>query len=353
MEMSNFAAAEVTENIATFKVSVPGSFGAQHIGKYSILVNDFNACDDNTYRVAGEFTLSTTPVAGKRVISGTASARGLEVFLDLNDNRQPDVAEPRAITDRDRRFAFADAPAGRYRVRGIQQAYLAPTAPSRFVSPKLGQVVPVEVWAVGSGRVSVNVFMDINGNGKQDAADSPIAGQMVRFYQQYYPDALLRKSATDSNGTTLFEGALPVSSNLSIVAPQGMRVSGARLVEFDVRAKRDRWVSFGLTTRGLLTGRVVNDVNHDEPEGRADGSDLYGSGVTLFLDTDDDGVLDAGEVTTESDAAGVFRFNVRAGSYVVRLLDEGWLLPSAQNRFRLNVGRAGVNGLALFFIYRV
>ncbi|MCC3433009.1 MAG: carboxypeptidase regulatory-like domain-containing protein, partial [Microcoleus sp. PH2017_04_SCI_O_A] len=53
--------------------------------------------------------------------------------------------------------------------------------------------------------------------------------------------------------------------------------------------------------------------------GYRDGNEPAISGVTVFLDTNNNGALDAGEATTTSDQFGTFAFrNLRPGTYNLR-----------------------------------
>ena len=55
-------------------------------------------------------------------------------------------------------------------------------------------------------------------------------------------------------------------------------------------------------------------------------------GVTLFLDTNNNNVLDPGEVSTTSDATGNYRFtNLVAGRYIVREAGQAGVLQTTPN----------------------
>ncbi len=70
---------------------------------------------------------------------------------------------------------------------------------------------------------------------------------------------------------------------------------------------------------GQLRGSVYNDVDGD---GLRDGADTsFGGGVTVYLDSDNDGQLETGEPTTTTDSSGNYSFiNLADGAYHVRVV---------------------------------
>ena len=70
------------------------------------------------------------------------------------------------------------------------------------------------------------------------------------------------------------------------------------------------------TGTGSITGNAFNDNNTDAKYDTGDGAS---KGITVFLDTNNNGILDAGEVSTTTDSNGKFTFvNLGAGTYQVR-----------------------------------
>jgi hypothetical protein len=82
----------------------------------------------------------------------------------------------------------------------------------------------------------------------------------------------------------------------------------------------------GLTK--VISGQIYNDVNGN---GSRDTGDNGLSGWTVFLDANNNGTLDAGEVSTTTDANGYYRFADPAnGTYHVREVTKaGWVQTSA------------------------
>jgi peptidyl-prolyl cis-trans isomerase A (cyclophilin A) len=66
---------------------------------------------------------------------------------------------------------------------------------------------------------------------------------------------------------------------------------------------------------GVLSGNVYNDLSGDGSLGSGE-SGL--PAVTVFLDANDNGILDSGETSTQPTAQGEYSFNVQPGDYTVR-----------------------------------
>jgi hypothetical protein len=70
------------------------------------------------------------------------------------------------------------------------------------------------------------------------------------------------------------------------------------------------------TNNGSISGTVYNELNDETGFGEGD-QGL--AGWTLYLDTNDNGQLDSGELTTVSQAGGFYSFTgLAAGTYIVR-----------------------------------
>ncbi|MDB5324794.1 MAG: hypothetical protein JWM57_363 [Phycisphaerales bacterium] len=91
-----------------------------------------------------------------------------------------------------------------------------------------------------------------------------------------------------------------------------------------------------------LGGIAFNDSNKN---GKYDKSDSIAAGKTIWLDLDDDGVKDANEPSTVTDAQGRYTFkNLAAGKYHVRrLLPAGFVESTAARYITLANGQAAAN----------
>jgi hypothetical protein len=96
----------------------------------------------------------------------------------------------------------------------------------------------------------------------------------------------------------------------------------AYLVTVAVREIRSGF-DFPAYFKGTISGRVYNDFNANQT------FDVYengSAGRTVYIDANNNGVFNAGEATAVTNAQGVYKFNLPAGTYVVRqALPAGWL----------------------------
>jgi hypothetical protein len=150
------------------------------------------------------------------------------------------------------------------------------------------------------GVPGFTIFADVNQNGVRDSAEQfaitdangaftinvPVGTTQVREEQQ--PDW------TQTGPLTGF--------NLAVITAAGMAV-----VDLD----------FGnVPDPGEIRGVKFNDDNGNGSQGAGEAGI---AGVTIFLDANDDGVLDTGEVRTTTDAQGNYVFpNLEPATYVVR-----------------------------------
>src|SRR5262249_9657130 len=80
----------------------------------------------------------------------------------------------------------------------------------------------------------------------------------------------------------------------------------------------------GFVPVGEITGHVFNDTDGN---GVQNGSEAGLAGRTVFLDQNNNGMLDAGEASVQTDANGLYTFNgLIPGTYTVtEVLPTGWL----------------------------
>lgn len=146
-----------------------------------------------------------------------------------------------------------------------------------------------------AGLGGVKVFIDANNNGKQDSTD-PF-------------------TTTSSNGSYSFANAPLGAHNVYVIAPSGYRVSGANPVAETFANGSASTANFFVSQTALISGTVFNDLNGDKVQ---DGMEKGLSGITVYLDFNNNGQLDSFELKTTTDSSGHFKFVVPFGTYVVR-----------------------------------
>jgi uncharacterized delta-60 repeat protein len=98
-----------------------------------------------------------------------------------------------------------------------------------------------------------------------------------------------------------------------------------------------RFTTGGTTTTGAsIAGAVFNDANGN---GVRDAGEAGLGGRTVWIDLDNDKIVDSNETTTTTDASGNYKLsNLAAGTYKVRqLLPGGWAQTTPANGYGINV----------------
>jgi hypothetical protein len=106
-------------------------------------------------------------------------------------------------------------------------------------------------------------------------------------------------------------------------------------------------LDFANTQLAQISGTVFVDANGN---GTRDGSESGRANQIVFLDLNDDGVLQDTEPTAITDATGAFAFTVNPGSYVVRLqpFSDFTITTPAGGSFSVTVGAASTNNSSQF-----
>ncbi len=144
---------------------------------------------------------------------------------------------------------------------------------------------------------TVRVYLDLNGNGRHDADEEPIA-------------------PTNSQGEYAFHDLDADVYTVDVIVPGHYRFDSVnspnpRGVQVDTSGMPQR-VDFALNLKPSLGGIVFFD---DNLNGVFDEDEFAASGVTLFLDDDGDAQQDSGETRAITDRDGRYRFyDLRPGS---------------------------------------
>jgi len=93
-----------------------------------------------------------------------------------------------------------------------------------------------------------------------------------------------------------------------------------------------------------FSGVVFNDRDGDSVR---DSNEVGIAGRTVFADANDNGALDAGEVSAVTDAGGHYDLQVNPGSYTLRqIVPNGWYQTLGGSGLRRTAGTSDVDGLA-------
>ena len=214
-------------------------------------------------------------------------------------------------------------------------AFLAGTSVETSVAYDLLKLQPDPALAAGVGSVGGVTYSDDNGNGGQDGGEGPLVDYPV--FLDANNDGLFDagdvRVYTDENGNYTFIGLTPGTDHLVQTLPAGQThtepaginvyaapvTAGVASVGFDfgvAGTSPSPTPTPSPTTSGSIVGTVFLDNSGDGVQQSAEPG-LYDWGV--YLDLNNDGVRDAGDVRVFTSAAGKFAFTgLAAGTYAVR-----------------------------------
>ena len=174
---------------------------------------------------------------------------------------------------------------------------------------------------VGNTLPIINVFKynDLNANGRYEPnqGEAPISGVTVFLdtNNNGTPDTGEQQLRTNDQGRAAFTNLSPGNYVVREVVPPNFSPSTADRVDVTLNLQ-DANVTFANTPSSNITGCKFEDFNLN---GYRDGNEPAIPGVTIFIDTNGDGQLQANEPTTTTNQFGTFAFNnLRPGTYKIR-----------------------------------
>lgn len=174
---------------------------------------------------------------------------------------------------------------------------------------------------VGNTLPIINVFKynDLNANGRYEPTQGelPINGVTVFLdtNNDGTPNTGEQQLITNNQGRAAFTNLTPGNYVVREVVPPNFSASTADRVDVTL-STQDANVTFANTPSSNITGCKFEDFNLN---GYRDGNEPAIAGVTIFIDSNSDGQLQANEPTTTTNQFGVFAFNnLRPGTYSIR-----------------------------------
>jgi protocatechuate 3,4-dioxygenase beta subunit len=271
---------------------------------------------------------------------------GVDVFLDIDGDGVFDAGvDVRTTTNADGEYSFGGLTPGTYTV-SVDQATLPGGSTQTFdkdgglVTPnhKIVQTVAggdivtdMDFGYRGTGSIGDYIWNDANGDGVQDATELPISG--VHVYLDLDGDgnwdsATEPSAISDSNGAyslgNLLHGTYTVAIDLttypdgsSLVTEPDAIMDGEYTVTLDDTTPSISDADFGFQGNSSIGDTVWYDMDGD---GTVDPGENLLSGVTVFLDYNNDGDKDANEPSDVTDGSGLYLFEgLIPGTYVVRV----------------------------------
>src|SRR4051812_19599540 len=149
-------------------------------------------------------------------------------------------------------------------------------------------------------EVSGSVFYDPNTNLRQDAGEAPVVGATI------YTDLNLDAKQDDGElaTTTDENGHYSLMTNADITRLAVVRPAGWRLVANFHSDLTPNVRTFPMGPVPVITGTVFED---DDANGYT-GASKPRAGVGVFIDRNNNGLLDGGEESVVSDSQGIYRF---------------------------------------------
>jgi hypothetical protein len=194
-------------------------------------------------------------------------------------------------------------------------------SPALTFSPVPANNASGGIGGVGNTRPNITVFKynDLNANGRYEPTqgEAPLSGVSVFLdtNNNGAADAGEPQLQTNAQGRGAFTNLEPGNYTVREVVPGAFSPSTSAVVPLTLNTQ-DANVTFANTPNSNITGCKFEDFNVN---GYRDGNEPAISGVTVYLDTNNNGALDAGEASTTSNQFGTFAFNNLApGTYNLR-----------------------------------
>ena len=276
--------------------------------------------------------------------TGEAGLANWKLWLDLNKNGIEDANEPTATTSTSGAYTFSNIVPGSYEVREVLQVGFARTLPASYATANVAPGASIASANFGdkklmtTGTLTGKVFSDATGNGVFGTGDTGLAGWTV--YLDTNNNGALNpgesNTLTSSSGAYTFANLLPGSYHVRIVPKSGYGYTGPTtgLYTDMLAAGQTLTGNFGVSNKAFISGTVFDDVNKS---GKQDSGELGLSSWEIYIDANNNGVLNSGESNTLTDSKGHFTFVLPPGTYVVREIVKSGFAPTVPSSKALTI----------------
>lgn len=298
--------------------------------------------------------------------AGEAGLPDRTVFIDTDNDGNLDAGEASAMTSSVGAYEFASVVPGTYRVRQVVPAGLTQTLPANNAAREVVVVSGQQVMnvnfatAIAPAGATLRgvVFLDTDRDGVRDAGETGVAGRSIYLDNNNngVRDAAEPQTTTGATGAYEFTGLTAGTYKIRQILPAGFiqttpgnnfgnnaTVSGTQVAEGLNFGTAENIAPTGATLRGV----VFLDTDRD---GVRDAGEAGVSGRTVYLDANNNGIRDGSETQTTTNGDGVYQFTgLVAGTYKIRqILPTGFVQTTPANNFGNNATVAGtqvVDGL--------
>ncbi len=264
------------------------------------------------------------------------------VFIDLNANGIYDATEPNAVTGPDGTYSIAGVQPGSVRAILVGSPGWRSTAPltgSRSFTLRNAEVrdgIDFGAEAIKDSSIRGVVFADSNANETRDAGEKGIGGivvyldlndngshdpaepsQVTSADQFFTPDL-------DESGTYAFTHLASGNYAVRTILPDVLGATPASQRVHHVTVAGGQGQN-GVDTAARYRASEIHGVKFDDldGDGQRDSGEPGIAGARIYVDTNRNGTLDAGEPETTTGSDGSYAFaGLTPGAYVVRQILE-------------------------------
>ena len=240
---------------------------------------------------------------------GELGLRDITLYLDLNQNKFLDEGEPATITGVNGEYSFRNLPPNTYILREISPIGFASTTPDPILNVIPGSNLIVNVGNVSNrGQISGAKFNDINSNGKFDSGEFGL--QDITLYLDLNQNGFLDEgeppTITDVNGEYSFQDLPPDTYIIrETQAPDFDQTTPDPIINVTPGSNITNVNIGNVSNRGEINGIKFNDTNKN---GILNPGENGLANFTLYLDLNDNSLLDIGEPITITDEFGLYSF---------------------------------------------
>lgn len=322
-------------------------------GVYPLNLADGESATDVNFRIA---QVGVASISGRVLLEDplfgtpTTPMSGVTVFLDHDNNGAIGPGEPQATTDAAGGYSFGQLVPGRYNVRELIDFPYGPAVNQETVRTiTIAEGQQVSEFNFRNRRIDVSVIRGF----VRTPSNSPLAGWTVYLDKNNSGtlDAGDEQQPTNASGRFEFTVA-PGTYALRQVLQAGYQYESPASGSFSVivaggNAEERVFVNRLTPTLGRVAGNVKRHAAHYP------GSSLALSNWTVYLDGNNNAILDSWERRTSTNSAGDWAFeNLAAGTHVVRVSKpSGWRYMSfSTDNYIINLS-AGQNAVGRDFVY--
>ncbi len=256
-----------------------------------------------------------------RLDPGENGLQDITLYLDLNQNGFLDEGEPPTITGINGEYSFRDLPPNTYIIRETQAPDFDQTTPDPIVNVTSGSnLTNINIGNVNNrGEISGTKFNDTNTNGRFDPGELGLAD--ITLYLDLNQNGFLDDgeppTITGINGEYSFLDLPPDTYTIrETQAPDFDQTTPDPTINVTPGSNITNVNIGNVSNRGEINGIKFNDRNAN---GILDPGENGLGNFTLYLDLNDNSLLDIGEPATITDEFGFYSFeDLPPNTYIIR-----------------------------------